>query len=73
MVNESLGLCGLEMGVLLLVSIVVLVTHAGQLSLAPFNLANISVGPGRSWAWIPDSCLYVHRLGKLRIACRGNH
>ena len=34
----------LEMGVLLLVSIVVLVTHAARLSLAPFNPANISGG-----------------------------
>src|SRR5947209_1281140 len=33
---------GLEMVVLVLVSIVVLVTHAGNLSLAPFNPANIS-------------------------------
>jgi len=34
----------LEMIVLLLVSVVVLVTHAGSLSLAPFNPANISGG-----------------------------
>ena len=34
----------LEMAVLLLVSIVVLVTHAGSLSLAPFNPANITGG-----------------------------
>jgi amino acid transporter len=35
---------GLEMIVLLLVSIVALVTHAAKLSLAPFNPANISGG-----------------------------
>jgi amino acid transporter len=35
---------GLEMLVLVLVSIIVLVTHAGSLSLAPFNPANISGG-----------------------------
>jgi amino acid transporter len=35
---------GLEMLVLVLVSIVVLVTHAGNLSLSPFNPANISDG-----------------------------
>jgi amino acid transporter len=35
---------GLEMLVLVLVSIIVLVTHAGNLSLAPFNPANISGG-----------------------------
>ncbi len=35
---------GLEMLVLVLVSVVVLVTHAGSLSLAPFNPANISGG-----------------------------
>jgi amino acid transporter len=34
----------LEIGVLLLVSIIVLITHAGTLSLAPFNPANISGG-----------------------------
>lgn len=34
----------LEMVVLVLVSVVVLVTHAGQLSLAPFNPANITGG-----------------------------
>jgi amino acid transporter len=35
---------GLEMIVLVLVSVIVLVTHAGNLSLAPFNPANISGG-----------------------------
>ncbi|HZU04331.1 MAG TPA: APC family permease [Ktedonobacteraceae bacterium] len=35
---------GLEMLVLVLVSVIVLVTHAGSLSLAPFNPANISGG-----------------------------
>src|SRR6266700_1131561 len=35
---------GLEMLVLILVSVVALVTHAGSLSLAPFNPANISGG-----------------------------
>jgi amino acid transporter len=35
---------GLEMLVLVLVSIIVLVTHAGSLSLAPFNPTNISGG-----------------------------
>ena len=35
---------GLEMAVLVLVSIIILVTHAGSLSLAPFNPANLSGG-----------------------------
>ena len=33
-----------EMGVLVLVSVIALITHAGQISLAPFNPANISGG-----------------------------
>src|SRR5581483_4983634 len=35
---------GMEMAVLVLVSIIILVTHAGHLSLAPFNPANLSGG-----------------------------
>src|SRR5437763_15954279 len=35
---------GLEMIMLVLVSVIVLITHAGNLSLAPFNPANISGG-----------------------------
>jgi amino acid transporter len=35
---------GLEMAVLVLVSVIILITHAGSLSLAPFNPANLSGG-----------------------------
>ena len=35
---------GLEMAVLVLVSVIILLTHAGSLSLAPFNPANLSGG-----------------------------
>ena len=63
----------LEMAVLLLVSIVVLVTNGAHLSLAPFNPLNIAGGVAGFGFWVPDSCVHVHRLGKLRVACGGDH
>ena len=48
----------LEMAVLVIVSVTVLVTHAGSLSLAPFNLTNISGGLAGFGAGFPV-CVYL--------------